>query len=350
MGEHDVVLFLGDAGRRFGPLNRSGPIRLQTAHPRRSRQQSSRRRRTRQHVRRLRSPILGGAARVGRLVFGTLSWTAAQRLGASIGSLAWRVCTRDRRRMLTHLEMAFPELDADQRRRWSLECFRHLGTSLGELLHLWHRPEGEAERHVDVQGFEIIEALRREGRPILVLTGHCGNWELLSTANHSHGLGLAAMARQNDDAHVDRVILALRQHFGSLTIARGGKSSSRNLLKTLRSGGALAMLIDQDIATDGVWVPFFGRPAFTPLAAASLSLRLGATAVPTFVQRLDDGRHIVRFHEPLDLPPDPEAATAIMTAAIEAQIRRCPAQWVWMHRRWRRQPEATTAESTAEGG
>lgn len=307
------------------------------------------RQRRRQRFRRLRSPVLGAAARLGRLLFGTLPWSAAQGLGASLGSFSWHTFRRDRERILRHLEVAFPEMTEAERRRCGRKCFRHLGTSLGELLHLWHRPQGEAERYVRVEGFEIIESLRRGGRPILVLTGHCGNWELISTANHSHGLGLAAMARQNDDAHLDTVIVALRRHLGSITIARGGAQSSRQLLKTLRRGGALAMLIDQDIATDGVWVPFFGRPAFTPVAAANLALRLGATAVPTFTERLDDGRHLLRFHSPLELPEDPSEATAVMTAAIEGQIRRRPEQWVWMHRRWRRQPPCGGADSSSSG-
>lgn len=292
----------------------------------------------RQTLRRWRSPLLAGSARLGRLLFGTLSWSQAQTGGASLGRLGWHLAGRDRRRILEHLALAFPEHSS----AWRLACgrrsFRHLGTSLGELLHLWHRPVGEAERHVRVEGFEVIEDLRRQGRPILVLTGHCGNWELISTANQSHGLGLAAMARQNDDAHLDRLIVELRRHLGSITIARGGASSSRLLLQTLRRGGALAMLIDQDIATEGVWVPFFGRPAFTPLAAANLALRLGAVAVPTFVERLEDGSHRLCFHPPLRLPSDTTEATALMTATIEEQIRRRPEQWVWMHRRWRRQP------------
>lgn len=292
----------------------------------------------RQRLRRWRSPLFAGFARLGRVALGTSSWSGAQAVGASLGRLAWYLAGRDRRRILEHLELAFPETSAAWRLDCGRACFRHLGSCLGELLHLWHRPPGEASRHVQVEGFEVIEELRQRGRPILVLTGHCGNWELISTANQSHGLGLAAMARQNDDAQLDRVIVALRQHLGSITIARGGPGSSRQLLQTLRRGGALAMLIDQDIATDGVWVPFFGKPAFTPLAAANLALRLGAVAVPTFVERMDDGSHHLRFHPPLELPGDTTEATALMTAAIEGQIRRRPEQWVWMHRRWRRQP------------
>jgi len=111
----------------------------------------------------------------------------------------------------------------------------------------------------------------------------------------------------------------------------------------LRGGGALALLIDQDIDTEGAWVPFFGRAAFTPLAAAHLALRLDAAVVPVFAERLDDGDHLLRFLPPLQLPADPTAATAAMTAMIEAQIRRRPEQWVWMHRRWRRRPPGEAA-------
>lgn len=97
------------------------------------------------------------------------------------------------------------------------------------------------------------------------------------------------------------------------------------------------MLIDQDTKVDGVWVPFFGRPAFTPAGAAKIALRSNAAVIPTFIERLPDGRHLAVFQAPLDLPDDPNAATALMTARIEEQVRRRPEQWVWMHRRWRRQ-------------
>ena len=127
---------------------------------------------------------------------------------------------------------------------------------------------------------------------------------------------------------------------GSVTpsLGRGSRSASRQLLRALRSGKVLAMLVDQDIQTDGVWVPFFGRLAHTPSALADLALRLDAAVVPAFDERLPDGKHRIRFLEPLDLPDDRVAATAAMTAVIEEQIRRRPEQWVWMHRRWRRQP------------
>ena len=148
------------------------------------------------------------------------------------------------------------------------------------------------------------------------------------------------VARPLDEPRQQRLLAGLRERFGTPTIERGGDGAVRQLLNTLRRGGALGLLIDQDTKVEGVWVPFFGRPAFTPVGAAKIALKQRAAVVPVFIERLPDGRHLARYHPPLDLPNDPREATALMTAKIEEQIRRHPEQWVWMHRRWRRQPAA----------
>jgi KDO2-lipid IV(A) lauroyltransferase len=272
-------------------------------------------------------------------VFGALSWSLAQRLGAWIGALFYLIKSEHRRLSIEHLGIAFPELALDQRRALARASFRHFGASAGELLHVRAQPPAAACRHVRVEGFEEIERQRQLRRPILVLTAHIGNWELISTANHSHGLGLAAIARQLGDQDLHRFSVELRAHLGSETIARGSSSASRQLLRVLRGGGALAMLIDQDIDTEGVFVPFFGHLAHTPVAAAQIALRLRAAVVPTFAKRCADGSHLIRFHPALDLPADPTRATALMTAVIEEQIRQRPEQWVWLHQRWKRRPE-----------
>ena len=207
-----------------------------------------------------------------------------------------------------------------------------------ELLHFLRRGRGEIVSHLSVAGWEEVEAARASGRPLLFMTGHCGNWELIPTLLDDAGIHIAAVARPLDDPALQQIVVDLRAHFGTRTIARGTRGAARQLLEMLRSGGALAMLIDQDTKVDGVWVPFFGHPAFTPVGAAKIALRQGTDVIPTFVERLPDGSHLIRIHPPLDLPQDPKEATAMMTQAIEEQVRRHPEQWVWMHRRWRRQP------------
>jgi KDO2-lipid IV(A) lauroyltransferase len=282
--------------------------------------------------------LLNAGLRLLTSTLGRLSWPAAQRAGRAIGVLGWQLSRRDRRRTLEHLALAYPGMPEAQRRRLGRDCFRHHGTTLGECLHLFHRDCEFVPSVVDLKGWEEVEKARREGRPILILTAHCGNWELLGAALNCRGLGMAALARELGEPAQQRMLAALRQRFGTPTIARGTEGAARQLLGTLRRGGALGMLIDQDTKVDGVWVPFFGRPAFTPVAAAKIALRQNAAVIPTFSERLADGRHLVTLHPPLELPEDPTEATALMTAKIEEQVRRRPEQWVWMHRRWRRQP------------
>jgi len=269
-----------------------------------------------------------------------LDWSDAQCVGRALGGAGWLLARRDRRRALEHLALALPELAAADRERLGRASFRHLGAMLGECLWLASRDATEVSRRVALTGWEEVERARAAGRPILILTGHCGNWELLAAALNTRGLGMAVVARELDDPGLQEALLGLRARFGTRTIVRGTPGAARELLRTLRSGGALGMLIDQDTRVEGVWVDFFGRPAWTPSGAADIARRFAAAVLPTFVERLADGSHRAAIGAPLELPDDPVAATQRMSDAIEAQIRRVPEQWVWMHRRWRRQPTA----------
>lgn len=287
---------------------------------------------------RVRETLLPASIRGLVLLFGLLPRRAALAVGSLFGRLAWHLSGRDRRRSLEHLGFALPELPESERLRIARESFRSAGMNLAELLHFLRRGRREILRSVEIQGWDVVAAAKASGRSILILTGHCGNWELIGTALHEGGVPPAAIARPLDDAGLQKLLVDLRSHLGTTTIARGTRGSARQLLEVLRGGGALAMLIDQDTKVDGVWVPFFGRPSFTPVGAAEIALRQKANVIPSFIERRPDGGHLIRFLPVLDLPPDPRDATALMTAKIEEQVRRRPEQWVWWHKRWRRQP------------
>jgi len=291
----------------------------------------------------LRSGLLTALGHVLGFIFARLGWTRAQRLGRALGRVAWRLARRDRRRTLDHLALAFPQMPGGERAALARRSFAHLGELLGECLHLRHRAPAEISGLVTLAGWEHVAAARAQQRPILILTGHCGNWELLAAALNVHGLGMLVVAREIDEPGLQTMLLDLRSRFGTRTIVRGTAGAGRALLGALREAGALGMLIDQDTKVEGVFVDFFGRPAWTPVGAAELALRFDAVVLPTFIERLPDGSHSARIHAELALPTDPVAATAQMTATIEAQIRRQPEQWVWLHRRWRRRPAAPAA-------
>jgi KDO2-lipid IV(A) lauroyltransferase len=271
-------------------------------------------------------------------VLGVLPLGGAQGVGKGLGALAWWASRRDRQRAIDHLAIAYPELPAAEHRKIARACFRHLGMTAAECFHLMRKDCAAVGQYAEVSGWENIEAARSAGQAVMIVTGHCGNWELLAAVISCGGLDMAVIAREANEPKLSTPIVKLRQRFGTETISRARAGASRRLLQTLRDGRALGMLIDQDTRVKGVWVPFFGRPAFTPVGAAEIALRRNVAVIPSFIERRADGSHLATFHPALELGEDSVEATARMTETIEAQIRRVPEQWVWMHRRWRRQP------------
>ncbi len=294
----------------------------------------------RDRFRRIRALVLRPALELAILAMRLLPWPVVQSLGRGAGSLAWRLSKTNRGRALEHLEIAFPERPAAERAAIAREAFRQQMMTVVEIFHLAGRGLAATERHVEVEGWEHVESARAGGRPVIVITGHCGNWELLGAVFGSRRVPLSAVVRGLTEKELEPMLERLRGVFGTHQINRGEPGAARELLKALRAGAALLMLIDQDLHTEGVFVPFFGKLAHTPSGAARLALKRRAPALPAFVERLEGGSHRVRFGPPFELPPDPVAATAVMTRAIEEQVRRRPEQWVWWHRRWRHRPSA----------
>jgi KDO2-lipid IV(A) lauroyltransferase len=252
---------------------------------------------------------------------------------------------RERRRVFEHLEAAFPERDGAWRARLAVACARHLGTLLGEVAWLWSASADEILARTEFIGLEhLINACDAEGGAVLV-TGHCGNWEWMNLALGAAGVRMTVAAREVYDPRLDALVQHLRGRFGGETVLRG-QGAGQRLVRALRTGRIVGLLIDQDIDAPGVFVEFFGRPAWTPSGAALLALRARRLCVPGFAARKPNGVMQLRFDAPLEIPSGGElenqvgALTARLSARIEEQVRSNPEQWVWMHRRWRRQPGA----------
>jgi Kdo2-lipid IVA lauroyltransferase/acyltransferase len=289
-------------------------------------------------LRRVRSAALRVAIPTLAQTLGRLPYPALAPVGTAIGWLLLATNRRYRRRTLDHLRLAFPEAGEDELRGLRRGCFHNASLNAVETLQLLARGrEAFAERLV-VEGWDHVEGVRRTGERILFVSAHSGFWELLGIVAGRHGLPLYSFARRPDDPAVEVLVRRVREAVAVRNIERGTADGRRLLREALRNGGAMAIFIDQDTKVEGTWVPFFGLPAYTPIGAAEMALRHGMRVIPSFLERRAGGLHVARFLPALELPEDPVAATARMTEAIEAHIRRHPEQWVWWHRRWRRQP------------
>jgi KDO2-lipid IV(A) lauroyltransferase len=246
------------------------------------------------------------------------------------------VLRRERGKSIAHVAMAFPELSPNRHRTIVRGMFRHLGSSLFEICWIPNLDRKNLMATTDFEGLENLQAAVDAGKGVVLFTGHCGNWEWLGASITLVGFQVNTIAREISDPRMNEFIVETRGGVGIGTIGRGSASSAKAILQTLRSGRILAMLIDQNIDAENVELPFFGIPALTPVGPARLAIRSGAAAIAAFIERRGSRQH-VRFESPLFTrkDDDPRELTRIMTESIERQVRRCPEQWVWMHKRWR---------------
>ena len=290
--------------------------------------------------------IWGTSRAVGRLPV-----PVALALGRGLGAIAHRLLARPRRLALVHVGEVFPELDTAARRRLVRATFAHAGQSFVEL-GLWPRLRADPG-YVAIEGLEEARAAVAEGRGVIVATGHTGNWELLAAAMAAWGFPLTVVARRVRDAHFDALIVRFREEAGIEILIRDRPDFLAGVRSALARGRAVALLIDQDTLGAGVFVPFFGRPARTPAGAAVLALRSRVPVCTAFIERRASGGHLVRLArvaaDDLRGRDAVTLLTARLTAAIEGQIRRAPAEWVWWHERWRRQPTSRGAGSEEVG-
>lgn len=266
------------------------------------------------------------------------------RVFSGLGALAGRVFRSDRRRAVDNLAIAFPESPAMVREAMASAMFKTLGCNAFDFLNLKNASADRLAWLVErVEGMEHYERAASAGRGVIVITGHIGCWELMPPYFVSLGHAVTVVARRMNIGRLNDELVAIRASVGVTTIDRD--ASPREMIKPLKRGEILGVLIDQHTRVGGTWVPFFGRPAFTPTGVAKLACLLGSPIVPMadFLGR--SGRHTIRVLPPI-VPPervgDKAAAVERLTTecslAVERLIRIDPKQWVWFHHRWR-EPE-----------
>jgi Kdo2-lipid IVA lauroyltransferase/acyltransferase len=283
---------------------------------------------------------------------GRLSLPRLQALGRVLGRLVYRLDGRQRNLSRLQLGMAFPDWSAAERDRVARESLAGQGMTVLELMAL-PRLRGRAEPFLRTEGEAVLVAAHARGRGVVLATAHAANWELLPLVLERLRIKALAVASTNANPRLNEILGRIRR-FEYMDVAeRGSQTSARQLLTALKRGEVLILAIDVDIEVQGVFVDFFGIPANTSRAPASLALKLDAPLLTYLDTRQPDGTHVMRFRE-VALTPEIRAAddpvralTQAISDQIQAQIQAHPEQWAWNHRRWKRRPPGEAAAGPA---
>jgi KDO2-lipid IV(A) lauroyltransferase len=282
----------------------------------------------------------------------TLPRRTAVALMRGLGGAGFRLARREREKTIRHLTWAYgDEKSPAEIAALARSVFRHLGAMAADAIRIPGIVRQGINTLVHETGAERLRAALARGKGAIVLTGHFGNWELFGAWVAGNGFPVKVVGRSAYDPRLDRIIVDLRNSAGYTNIARG--KGTREIIRTLRDNEILGLLIDQDTRVEGVFVDFFGRPAHTATAPVTLAQKLGCALLPAFIHLRADGSYVIEFDEEITLTATNDAEqdlivnTQKISDAYERAIRRHPEQWVWMHERWKKQPD-TRIEAAEE--
>jgi len=256
--------------------------------------------------------------------------------------IVWAVDRKHRRIARINLKIAFPEIDEKEARRIIRYCYMRIGTSAAEFLHIPKMDDRYIREHFRIEGLEYIEKSKREGRPILVMTGHFGNWELSS---HLYSMQVAPMAfivKQLRSPILDAIVTERRQFRGNTVIKQ--TESAKQVVRFLHKKVMVGILIDQNVDRHrGVLVELFGRKTYTTDGIARLALALQAAIHPGFIFRNPENKfcHTLWFGPAVPIDPDIPKEEEIIRLTrrcnqeLEKVIQRAPDQWMWFQPRWK---------------
>jgi len=270
-------------------------------------------------------------------LFGQLPWNFLLVCGRAIGKLSWNLAGSRRRIAETNVRLCFPELNAEQQQQLSRRIMLSTGEALTEMAGAFCNQRIDLGKRLEIIGREHLEKPLKEGKGVLMLGMHFNTIDVGSRL-----LGkirpFSVVYRPNNNLVLDWLIKQGRREVEHYI----DRSDLRGLVRHLKAGRAVWYAPDQDYGMQhAVFAPFFGVPAATITATTRIVRMSGAVVIPTAHYRLPNGRYRIEFGAPLEnFPGESDLAdTTLINATIEHYVRKAPEQYLWVHRRFKNQPD-----------
>jgi len=263
----------------------------------------------------------------------------------NIASLAYIFAAKQRKIALDSLGVAFGHEKSHQEiEQIAKDCFIYMAKGAVELMFFFDKPH-ILKTKVDIQGRENLDKALERGQGVILVSAHFGNFPLLLGRLAVEGYKTCGIMRPMHDARVEKIFLEKREKYGVRTIYSQPRNECvNNTILALRNNELVFIPIDQNFGTGGIFVNFFGKQAATATGPVILAQRTKAALIPCFILRQPGDNHKIIFEPELELKEGKDHQNTVLvniqrlTDIIEAYIRKYPAEWGWIHRRWKSKP------------
>jgi len=276
-------------------------------------------------------------------------WTWTSNFCAFLGFLSFYTVKGERKRTIKNLTIAYGKEKSEvEIRQMAREVFVNMGRAAAEAaIKLKMTDKAKYFRNVEVEGMEYAQAAFKRGNGVINIVPHIGCWEAASKAYTLLGFPAGAVAKPLKNEMLNNWVMKNRQINGFKIFPRG--STYKTLLMHLKNNNSLGMLNDQDTSVKGVFVDFYGKPAYTSIGTAMLALDSDASVFVAIYIRTKGNKYKFIFDKPMEVirtgnrQEELQLNSEQFLRAVERQIKKYPTQWAWMHERWKTTPEMVEA-------
>ena len=269
------------------------------------------------------------------VIFKFLGFKLASNLGSFIGGLLGPFF-RSKKKIISNIKKALPEIGEKNIEIISKKMWKNYGRILSEYVFIKNFRNSKNEKIISVEGQEILDKIKNTKEPVVFISGHFNNFELMAMQIEKSGINLAAIYRPLNNIFLNKIMERIRKKYICRKQIKKGSSGTRDLLKSFKKNYSIALMIDQRVS-EGIRCEFFVQPALTTTIPAQLFKKFGCKIVPVYVERVNGIFFKIKVSEPINFSKESsiEEITLDLNKWLERMILINPGQWIWSHNRWK---------------
>ena len=270
------------------------------------------------------------------LIFKLLGYNFSTKLSGYIFLLIGPIF-RSNKIILKNLDIAFPKINSNEKKLILRKMWFNYGQIFSEYIFIKNfRYSKNFYKKISATNNKVLEKIRSDNEPVIFVSGHFSNFELMAQYIEKSGINLAAVYRPLNNNFLNPLMEKIRMKYICKNQVKKGISGTKNLLKFFKDKTSIALMIDQRVS-EGIKIDFFNRPAFTTTIPAQFVRKFGAKIVPIYIERNKDNEFNLVIHEPLifNKSESIENITRHLNKVLEKMISQNPNQWIWTHNRWK---------------
>tara|TARA_B110000459_G_C16566605_1_gene474312 strand:+ start:562 stop:1425 length:864 start_codon:yes stop_codon:yes gene_type:complete len=236
----------------------------------------------------------------------------------------------------SNLLKAMPNLNSNELEKIIKKMWENYGRILSEYIFIKDFRGSNLDTNLKIRGQEILDKIQNDNEPVIFVSGHFSNFELMAMHIEKSGIQLAAVYRPLNNKFLNLVMERIRKKYICKNQIKKGISGTKHLLSFFKKGSSIALMIDQRVS-EGIMCNFFKDRAFTTTIPAQFVKKFKCKIVPIYIERIKDVNFEITIHKPIEYSRDDsiEFITSDLNIILEKMILKNPEQWIWSHNRWK---------------